>query len=408
MWSRNMRGSRRGARLVAVVLFLAATCLGGTSDAQTLDEDLCASYPTFTALGGAAGLHTVTAWPGITVFDVDGALPGAQAEFSSPGRSAAWAGAPYSTSLGIAGQAGIDPTQAPIFAVSAHPSKPETRSSTAGIDVHAWSDAWLSSSEAVVGTPPTDVAPSGQVSASASASCDQEGTVRATAHTEVSALDIGGGVLHIGSVRSHAEASIDREGKQSLNGTMEIDGATILGQRVTISDQGLVALGSVTPFLNDPLSKALSTALTDAGIGIRYIAADKDPKAGTVRAAGLEITVTAAIDSLGTGAPLRSTVTVGRAYAIAVTTPGFDDPPALVEDPGLGAPSVATGSNPGLASPPGAAPARKTIASPELSVASTRLDDISWGSSYGIGVAALVLLVVVVQFKRGGVRLRWR
>ena len=263
-----------GAGLLSVGLVVSA----GPSSA----DGGCSEY---SALAAAAGVRTVQSAPGLVLTDVDAALPAAQAQADSLSGSQGWAGAPYSTAAaGNVGLTGINPNDVPVFAVSSYPAQPASQKSTPAGTIEAKSGAQSSTASAGGSGPASDQASEGRVVSSADAACREDASVRAVADNVAQMVDIKG-VLRIGSVSSHAQAVVDPAGERNLQGTMEVEGATVAGQPVAITDRGVVTGSSATPLPDDPLAQALAAA----GISVRYVAAVKDAKAGEVFAPGLEV-----------------------------------------------------------------------------------------------------------------------
>lgn len=271
----------------------------------------CGSYPSYSALASAAAQRTSIAAPGLLpVNEADHALPESQAEFDSRIGSLAHAGAPYSEIVaGNVGLTGVNANDVPVFAVARHPTDPKVEKSTPASTLTAEADADSAAARTEGGT---NAASAGRVATSALAQCDDGGSIEAVAENRVELLNVDG-VVRLGLVRSHARAIVDENGKPTLQGTMEVEGATVLGQRVAITDQGLVVGSSPAPL---PADDPIATALADAGIAVRFIAAEQDPEQGQVFAPGLEIAVTRRVEGAGTG-PAVTTITLGRAYARA-------------------------------------------------------------------------------------------
>jgi hypothetical protein len=354
------------------------------------------------------------------LFDVDASLPAAQAQVDSLAGSNAWAGAPWSSAVaGNIGLAGLNANDTPFLAVSSYPATPKVSKSGPGATIDASSDALSSTAQAAAGGPASNQASAGKISASGSSSCGNDGTVRALADNAVDLFDVEG-VLRIGAVRSHARVEIGPTGQRTLDSTMEVVGATVLGQPVAITDRGVVAGGSAIPLPDDPEAKTLA----DAGITVRYIAAAKDDQHGQVFAPGLEVVVTRAVQGAGTG-PINTTYTLGRTYARAATStdqastgvqaaaaPGISQ---LSEPPSQGAAPAAANAP---AAPPALAP---TPASSGSAVSTSgrvaagdrpmavAMPNASFAGVYStMGAAVLLFVAAWLIFERLGVRIRWR
>jgi hypothetical protein len=143
------------------------------------------------------------------------------------------------------------------------------------------------------------------------------------ADDSVQSLDIAG-VLRVASVRTHAKATRSSSGHLQLDGTVDIEGASVLGQPVSITDQGIVVGPAPVPGVTNPLQAALTTA----GITVSAVAAMKDPANGQVLSGALEISVAQKVPNVGSG-PVTTTYTLGRGYATtrATGSPAVGDAP---------------------------------------------------------------------------------
>jgi hypothetical protein len=424
-----------GLALGAGVLLLAAPRVW----AQSTGAPACSQFATFTALGAADGMQTIQSAPGATLVDtVDAELPGAQAEIDSLAGSTGWAGAPYSSTVaGNVGNANASPNQVPVFATSSYPSEPNAKQTTPGGTIEATSGADSSSARAAGGGPSSSPVSTGQVSSSASASCAADGTLQAVADNQVQVFGAGG-VLQIGSVTSHAAATLAPNGRPVFNGSLAVAGATVLGQQVAVTNRGLVLGATATPLPANPLTQVLS----GAGITVTYLAESENPRTGEVLAPGLEIQVARQAPGVGTG-PVTSTYVLGRAEAVASTTGGSGQSMGVGPSPSIGAlpgsagpagqattspatPAGPSGANPAPAATTPAAGNGSAPTAPAPAVAppaGTRrapggsgviepvsyLANTSWLSVYGtLGAGALVLVGAAILFGATGVRLRWR
>ena len=418
-----VKGVRRARVAAAVGVSALILLLGwvGPTSAQTR----CAEY---SAVAAADGLRILFSAPGSSPTDVDGNVPAAQAQADSLNGSVGWAGAPYSSTVSDNAGAGrqfnpafpeTNANDVPVFVVSRHPTQPEATKSSPAFTLEAKSGERESTAKAVVGGPSSEQASAGRLSTSAVASCADDTSVKAVGDNVADVLDVQS-VLRIGQVRSHAEVAVDPSGQPKLNGTMAVEGATVLGQPVAITDQGVVTGSSATPLPANPLAQALG----DAGISVRYIAAAKDEQQGQVLAPGLEVVVTRGFQGAGSG-PMKITYLLGRAYARAArgaTTapesaavaevpsgpaiPGDASQPAVPADVASGlapaSPSLATGG--GQSTP---ATTRRAGNRPTLPTAS--IANASSGSVYAaLAVSALVFLPASFLFEKLGVKLRWR
>ena len=419
---------------VPCVAFVLAGSGALLSWAQTTTGPGCTQYSTYDALGSAEGVQSVQAAPGATLVQgMDANLPGAQAEFNSSRGSTAWAGAPYSdTVAGNVGNANVNPNQVPIFAVSSYPAQPSGGTSNAAASVKASSTADGSTSSVTAGGIGPGSAASGQVTTSSSASCTSDGTLKGVADSAIDAFTVGG-VLHIGAVTSHADATLAPGRAPVLHGSTTFAGMTVEGQPVAMTDKGLVVPGSAVPVPANPLDQALSSA----GISLRYLAVSQDPANGDVIAPGLEITVAANDAGLGVGGGSASTTYIlGQAQARAIETGGSPPTtsasfvPPVSSGSGSSVPSVTAPAttSPGTSGGIPAVPTASSLppssdASSSTSLPRTQISAGSAGraapalliaaastSSFyaAVAVGGTLLLAATVLFAVLGVRLKWR
>jgi hypothetical protein len=365
------------------------------------------------ALAAADGIRTLGSSPGSSPTDVDGQGPAAQAQADSTAGSMGYAGIPFSNAAaGNAGAANLDATQVPVFAISQYPSRPKASTSTPAGGVESTSEERSSAAKASAGGPASGSATVGNTAAAASASCADDGTITADARSSAQVIDVGG-VLRVASVTSHAVASVSPSGTRTLQGTIDVEGATVLGQSVGIGDRGLVvgATPTAVPVGDDPLVQALA----DAGIAVRTLGVSKDDATGEVLAPSLEITVTRGVSGVGTG-PTSVTYTFGRAHAVASAAPG-EAPAEVVSGAGpvapLGDAAATAGSGLPVASGP-SGPSGASRSAPGSAATSAaplpvqRIVNASAASLYpALAVGAVVFAAAWLLFRTLGVRLRW-
>lgn len=400
---------------LAAAAVVGVISVGGVLAAQPAAPDSCDEYG---SLASAGGIYLNQAAPGVLLSEETASLPGAQAQADSVLGSNGWAGAPYSVTaaenVGLAGRAveGVGANSVPVFAVSSYPSQPEAGSSSPAVTVESKSGPRSASAQVIGGGPTTAQASAGRLTTAAIASCGDDGAVKATGDSVVEMVDVAG-VLRIGRVRSHAQAVVDgTTAKRTLAGTMTVEGATVMGQSVAITEQGVVVGSPAAPNPDNPLSEALA----EAGITVRYIASAKDESQGQVVSPGLEI-VMVRETGIGTGPPTTRFV-LGRAYArasgssAAATDAGLGletselAPSVADAAPSHGGPTLSGATSPLLPSlrslQPGEPRDLAESADPRL------IANASVGGVYAALAFGLVLAAVWLLTARLGVRLRWR
>jgi hypothetical protein len=172
------------------------------------------------------------------------------------------------------------------------------------------------------------------------------------ADNSLQGVDIAG-VLQVASVRTHAKAARSPSGGLQLEGTVDIEGASVLGQPVSITDQGIVVGPAPIPGVTNPLQ----TALTSAGITARAVSAMKDPANGQVLSGALEISVAQKVPNVGSG-PATTSYTLGRGYATTRATGSPSVGAATTTQP----PLPTTGANMPTSLSPPASGAAATLA----------------------------------------------
>ena len=411
----RMRVLRHLVGAIGVVTVTAGLVnLDATAGAQSADA--CAAHTTYSSVGAAVAVRTMVWAPGRSLAPgADADLPGAQAAVDSVLGSKGFAGAPYASVVAEnAGQADMEASDLPVFAVSEYPVTPEASNSTPAATVSAKSTERSSTAEATGGGPGSDQASAGRAVAKAAASCEGDGGLKATADTSADMIALAG-VLRIGRVESHAVAERDGQGKLvKLDGTVSAEGVTVLGQAAAITDKGLVVGSSPTPLPADPLTEAL----VEAGITVRYIAAERDAERGEVVAPGVEVTITAPVPN---GEPVTTSYVFGRALARTTLTPGDtlappveDDAPPVVPDaatpdgPDLPTPALPTSEIAAPATGTGASPRPVATDRPPVVLPTAQIGNWSVAPAYSaLGVGALLLLVWLL-FEKIAVRFAWR
>lgn len=379
------------------------------------DTENCSSYATYSALASAAGVLVDDAPADLLpVRDADAGLPDAQAHISSLSGSQAWAGAPYSEAAsGNLGLTPVDPNQVPVFVVSQYPVDPKETKDTPAASLSAVTGAESATAGVVGGAPATSAATTGRVTTNAATSCGSGGVLDAVAHNEADVFNVAG-VLRIGSVVSTAEAQRGPTGAPKLDASMQVEGATVLGQQVAITNQGIVAASSTVPLPDD---SSLKQALSKAGIEVDYIAGVRNKQQGYVLAPGLEITVTQPLTGVAQGNNV-TTYWLGGAMAqvslsgdtVAPSQPApTSAPPRTTAQQGGHSRSSTTAALRAVSAPPAATP-------PTLAAPAARPAAAADGSLFGpwsitrayaaMAIAALLLMASSIGMKKLAGRLQ--
>jgi hypothetical protein len=399
-----------GALLLAAPLAVLAPTVAGA-----------ASCSDFSATASAAGARVDVESPGFLVVEqthVGG--PAAQAVVDSVGTSTGFAGYPDpgDEALGgpptVGGATGlpIGRNTYPLITESQFPSTPESSLSTPAASLTAKSTQTSSEAGAKSGSDEADgVASAGLSAAKASAACADTGEVTAKAESVLDGLSFGAGTLRIGRIRSTASVIVGADGTPKVTSSLEVTQATVAGQTVGFTKDGLVLGTTATPLGDNPLAAALD----GAGIAVSYLAAEPQPDDKGVIAPAIRIRITRDVTG---GAPTVLTYTVGRAFVSAGAAPATAEAVADSGNAGsvdtagtgdLGGP-VATDGGAALGPlPTGSGPVKATPNRQLQPIAGTvPVVGFSAWSIYAVLVlAALVLLASGVLFKKLGVKLGW-
>jgi hypothetical protein len=240
--------------------------------------------------------------------------------------------------------------------------------------------------------------------------------------SELSAVDLGGGVVHIDSIRSIAKVVTDGTKAEATGGTT-LTGATVAGVPVFIDQNGVhvATMDAGGNPVNQLLDAGVRAALQQAGIGMEVPGPVKKvaEAQGDIVASGLIVTLDdgplVKLIPPGTGLPAdptgRTTLVLGQAAATASAAGAFADLGATIADAGaaasggagagggvLGAtvgsaaisPADTSLSSSGASSPSSPAPASLGGASPVASVTGTPVS-----LALAVGIVLLALLGAV-------------
>jgi len=391
---------------------------------EVASSDCDSAYDVYSAVSAAAGMQLRTT-PSVflPVNDADAGLPTAQSHVGSLSGSQAFAGVPYSEAvagnLGVAGnQLGhpLTPNDVPVFSSSKYPGVTHDEKSEPAYALSTTAAADKATAQSTAGGPTSATASGGRTEVDSTTECGAGAVMHAVADNDVDAVTVAG-TLRIGNVHSHAEARLGPTGAPTLSGSMQVEGVSILGQQVAVTDKGLVVAGTTVPL---PDGSPLRQALDSAGIDLLYLAAEQDPAKGAIVAPGLQITVTTPLpEGVGTGTVV-TTLTLGQAFAATSRT---GDTPASVVDEGPPVPSEDVTEPTGSVAPPPAVDVPPAITSGDTSppppvTASgggrtaprlLRRDFQPWSIErvyVALALAVGVLLIPRAGFKKVAVRLR--
>jgi hypothetical protein len=318
---------------------LGVAALAGVADAAD-------PPPAYSATAAASGVNVRLTAPGfpLTATPVDGGGPTAQAQLSSVGTAEGYAAFPDPGSLVVSvprlvtgllsqGVAGVPPIPLPTlpgypFAITSDTLAPDVSAGTGPYVLHATSSSTATTARASGGL---DLGAGAVTAVVANAKVvEDDGTVVATASTEVSGLALG--PLALGRVVSTATLTQAPDGQISSTGTVEVHGAKVGALSVSIDRSGLNVLGVPVAA---PIQETLEQILGAAGIRVEYQGIQKTET--TVVAPAMVLTMPVDLTDLGGVATEPGTLSVTLGQAIASLTPaGFD--------PGAGDASIDDGS----------------------------------------------------------------
>lgn len=250
----------------------------------------------FSSLASAQAFRVTYTVPNYVIVSeiADVGAPVAQAILESSGLSRAFASAPYAGDTVVsapglvAGATGapVSPPDFPGYAAADHPGVPEKEVSDPSKTYMMRATAKERASEGTARI----VAPGiGAGSTSHSiVTRAPDGTVTALSETITEGLSFEDGLLRIASVRSKSVTTLTPGSvKPVTKSELDIDGASVAGQRVGITTGGIVLGSQTIPVPVAEVTKALNEALKSAGLSVRLV--EGAPIAGGRTADALEV-----------------------------------------------------------------------------------------------------------------------
>ena len=395
-----MRRPRR-VQLGAAAVLLGAMPFASTRSAA--GDDLCTNYR---AVAAADGVRVAYDSPGFVVIEhTDVGAPVAQVAADAFGTATGYAAYPDigEEVLSLLPVAGVSRDVYPLFIDSQHPSRPEGRFSSPGINLATNTHLHYARAAADSGIGTSSIVSSGAlVRATAAADCSDLGVVTALAESTIEGLGLQG-VLSIGRIHSVAKVVVDG-GKPAVTSDLEISLTTIAGTPIELSTSGLQS-GAAVPIPD----LGLTQLLQGLGMQLTYLAAQVQPDGRGVTAPALQLTVS---QNVSGGAPTVVTLTLGRAFATAEATandPAGDAVPLPDATPG-----ISTGTSSEL--PIGSIGAPSTPRAPRG--ATDQVGDVLPVSVTGpfstdgiyavLAAGALAVLLGGLLFRKLGVKVGWR
>ena len=274
---------RRALRLAGACGLLGAAVLGAGANAAASEAEPAPSS-SYEAVASAEGFRFSFGAPGFAAVDtfVDSGGPVSQAVIDGLGNSRAFASLPYPGDLAITGPglvAGLtglpSPPPYPFYASSSHPTTPEAKVAQPGYELAATSAEQSSRGSTTTGGGSADGKSAiGRTVTVADTSRDAaSGTVTAVATGNADLIDVGG-VLRIGRVDARAKVTRSPGTDPTREASFAVDGVTIAGQAVGLSEKGFILGDTNTPL---PKDNPLLQALAEAKIAVQYLARADNP-----------------------------------------------------------------------------------------------------------------------------------
>jgi hypothetical protein len=350
------RGAARGVLLLAIGLAAGRSALTATTAAAMPDVS-------FSATASGSSARAVEDAPTIVPLGlvVQAGTTTAQAELDSLGTSVGYA------AVLDPGPSVVDAVGAlPNVARSSYPDRPSADLGLPGQTARAASAEDRSQAEVATGTVGL-LGQGGGTSCSAEVSVADDGTVVAMGESDTSGFSVAG-VLAVGRVHATAKVTRSPDGELRKESSLGVQGLTVAGIGVTVSDKGVELAGIPLGLRLDDVTAILAAA----GVTVREVKGS-ETETGVV-ADLFEITVaqdtpegrTTTVISLG-----AASADIKAAPAVAAGPgPSPSAPPPVVAAPPLGAPPstmapLATEST----APPAAAPAPRASANPAFQLA---------------------------------------
>lgn len=366
-----MRTPSRGLAAAAVGL-AAAGCLVCPALAAAAPAAAAAVAAVGTAT--ASGVRYTFTIPGYLVVDpiADAAVPASQAQLNTASASgASFASLPYPGDTVVNAPAlvsvltgGSFPLSYPAYAHAKVGDQPSiVKNEGAGLNLTA------TATEAAVQGTATE-SPQGATTTmrtDTTSVTNPDGSMTVTGDSLVQGLTLGGGVLTIGEVHTHAVTTIDAtDAKPVTKQTTAITGMSVAGIPVSYGPDGL-SLPGAGPLSPAPLLTTVNAALAGAGLTLKPPTATPFPEGNGVDVSALEIDGTQQTP-LPNSAPANYQLRFGNVMTSAIKGARFGgigrgldfDPVVTGTSPTPG------GSGPSATPPPTAAsrPSHKAAASP--------------------------------------------
>jgi hypothetical protein len=236
----------------------------------------------YEAVASAEGVRVSFGAPGFAAVEtfVDGGGPISQAAIDGLGNSRAFASLPYPGDLAISGPglvAGLvglpSPPSYPFYVSSSYPTNPEEKLAQPGYELAARSTESSAEGSTTTGGGSSDSAVASTVTKAVTSREATSGMVSAEATGSVDIINVGG-VLRIGQVEARAKVTRVPGGEPTREASFVVNGMTIAGQTVGISDKGFTFAGTHTPI---PRENPLLAVLAQSKITVQSLSRVDNP-----------------------------------------------------------------------------------------------------------------------------------
>jgi hypothetical protein len=342
-----------------VAVPIGVSCLLGAAASSALSIDAATAPHAFQATAAAVGAELALDLPGapLSSTPVDSGGPSGEASLDSLGDGTGYAAFPdpgqFIVSLpGLVagllstGAAGLPPIHLPPlpsypFEVTASPTTPTASTGEGTYALNATDSLTESTGSAAAGLQLDVGASTARLTSDSSVVVAADGTVVATATSEIQGLTIG--PVAIGQITSTATETMDPSGQVTPTSSITIDGARIGTLPVEVTTKGLNVAGTTVPL---PLSSIITNALKAEHITVTVATAQIHK--GRVIAPSVEID--GPVPSKGIGSAEGTfTITLAGATAMVQSTIGLGVA-GVAPSTGAATPTGSSPSGPGAES----------------------------------------------------------
>jgi hypothetical protein len=378
-------------------------------------------------LADASGVRVTYTVPNFLVLTTiaDGGGPIAQSTLNTSGESDGYASMPYPGNTAVTAPGllavllGQDvPVTYPLYVEANAPLTPTAHAQdvTGTLVLDAAADANHATGSASLG----QAAGSLQLpesTTSTSVTVDPSGVMTVTADATTQGINIGNGLLAIGSVHTHSVTTFHPgDAKPTTTSSTEVDAASVAGTPIGIGPNGITLLGNAGGAL-DPVLNLLNSALAQGGISIHTVASQNIEGGESTSALEIDSSqqIPAANKPTGTLVVLlgntMTSISQGAAGILAppTETPAAPSLPVTVTPP-FSAPSFTSSPlstpAPVTATPAASSPLPKTAA-PSVVLLAKDLRHTTRYFFLVLAIGGALLLALTYIWRKKGVQATW-